>query len=190
MPRATRPRTTVAEGDVPSLYSHEAVQGIAGPAGIENPNIPKLQRSLIACVTAYLKLLAQERETIRTGRAQRRRDARHRTKVRRLRERLGLSAVNAANDTSPARPGRPRETSLRVLVSQLGAIYNAHTGRWPGRTFDRNPAVRARRNVGKFEEFVYGVVRLLYPDDRDPLTFDHFIKWYASELKRGRNSRT
>lgn len=173
MPRRTKPRTRATKDELPRLYSEETVRLIATETGfVRDCDIAKLRRKIIAVVSSYLVLLDDEQDEIKASRRESKDAADLHSR--------GYPALHTEDTVRVPPSGRRKETSLRVLVSMLGAIFNEFSGEWPKREFDNE----TKKNIGRFEAFVYGVSQPLF----DPLTVDHFIKWYMTKLKAARNS--
>jgi hypothetical protein len=167
MARRARPRTTVTKSKLEDLYSENSVRMIAENADLGNVDIPRLRKSVIAAVCAYLDLLAKEQADIKASRAKRKKEYYWRRK--------GLSLHTIKDNIRMTRLGRQKETSIYVLISALGAIYNRYTHRWPTREFDRN----------SFKEIGFGrfVFEATVPIFRDQSTLDYYVNRYVNALK-------
>ena len=173
MPRRTKPRTQVTKDELPRLYSEETVRLIATETGfVRDCDIAKLRRKIIAVVSSYLVLLDDEQDEIKASRRESKDAADLRSR--------GYPALHTEDTVRVPLPGRRKETSLRVLVSWLGVIFNEFSGGYPKREFAR----KTGENIGRFEAFARGVTQPLF----GPLTMDRHIKWYVRELKNARKS--
>lgn len=145
---------------------------IATEGGFVDCDIAKLRRKIIAVVSSYLDLLADEQGQITASRRESKRAA--------YRLSRGYPGLHTEDTIRVPPPGRRKETSLRVLVSWLGVIFNEFSGGYPKREFAR----KTGENIGRFEAFASGVTQPLL----GPLTMDRHIKWYVRELKNARKS--
>jgi hypothetical protein len=168
MARRARPRTTVTKGELEDRYSENSVRMIAENADLGNVDILRLRKSLISAVCAYLDLLAKEQADIKESRAKRKKEYYWRRK--------GLSLHTIKEKIRMTHRGRQKETSIYVLLSMLGAIYNRYTAKWPTREFDRNTN----------KEIAFGcfVFEASLPIFEDQATLDYYVSRYVNALKR------
>jgi hypothetical protein len=166
--RRTRPRTIVTKIELEDLYSENSVRMIAENADLGNVDIPRLRKSVISAVCAYLDLLAKEQADIKASRAKRKKEYYWRRK--------GLLLHTTKENIRTTRLGRKKETSIYILVSTLGAIYHRYTDKWPTREFDRN----TNEEIG-FGCFVFETT---VPIFKEQATLDYYVNRYVNKLKR------
>lgn len=167
MPRPLNPRLKdFSTFRLPTVYSEERVTEIAAAGQFQDIDMATLRRKLIAVIGIYKEMAADEHGAKIKARAQ--------SKRRAQRIKAGLAEIHTI-DQVKIRQGHQKETSLKLVVTYLGLIFNEFSGRLPSRAVDW----RYNTPSGAFHAFVYSA---LTPVIRNPFNPDYIIRWFVKRI--------